>query len=250
MMRKEYSAGAVIFRREGREGAVSTYLMLYSGRNSAWGFAKGHIEPGESEKEAALREIKEETGIEDLIFIDGFRAEDIYRARSSKGIQSGDVEKHSIYYLCETEEKDMIVDGEEITDYKWLPVLDAEKLLTFDSLNQILRKAEAFTHMDIPQQAKWKKVAINHRLDRYVLDLSNYKLPYYEVKWIDCAGDDHEVYFVVPEAHSGLWWTKKELIDRCNKYAFGPYFNHIKAIKEDSKKRGLPTELAENADGY
>ena len=51
----EKSAGAVVFHR----GKQTEYLLLLS---TYWGFPKGRIEPGEDERTAALREIKEETG--------------------------------------------------------------------------------------------------------------------------------------------------------------------------------------------
>lgn len=96
---------------------------------------------------------------------------------------------------------------------------------------------------NIPKDAKWRKMAISHKIDRYVLDVTKYGLPYYEVKWIDMAGDDHEVYFVVPGDMLGIAKETRELIDNCNKYASGPYYDHIGAIKGDSYKRGLPIEI-------
>ena len=243
-MNKEFSCGAVVFRREGH---VTTYLMIYSGRSKAWGFPKGHTESGESEKETALREIQEETGIRDLKFIDGFREENVYTAKSNRGQYNGqDIEKLSIYYLCETQAKDVVVDAKEITGYKWLPIREAEKLLTFDSLKQILRRAERFSHVTIPLQEKWKRVAISHKIDRYVLYYSNHELPYYEVEWIGLGREDHNVYFIVPRNSLGVWTpTKRDLIDNCNPYGFGPYYDHLKAIREDSRKRGLPSDLEE-----
>ena len=68
-MNKEFSAGAVIFKRENK-GIL--FLIIYSGRNMIWGFPKGHIEQSETEREAAIREIKEEVGLENLQFIKGF----------------------------------------------------------------------------------------------------------------------------------------------------------------------------------
>jgi bis(5'-nucleosidyl)-tetraphosphatase len=243
IMNKEFSYGAIVFRRE---GYVTKYLMVYSERNKIWEFPKGHVENGETEREAALREVREETGISNLKFIDGFREEDVYTAESNRGPYKGqDIEKHSIYYLCETQAVNIVVDAGEITDYKWVARHEALPLLAFDSLKQLLNKAEAYSHMEFPKDAKWKKIAIDRRLDRYVLDPSKYKLPYYEVKWIDLAGDDHEVHFVIPGDYIGLWKGSKETIDVCNKYAAGPYYDHLKAIRADSRKRGLPSEIEE-----
>jgi len=239
-MENEFSAGAIIFRKE-KEQAL--FLLIYSGRNKIWGFPKGHIENREPEKDTVLREVREETGISGLKFVDGFREEDIYQATSNRGVNKGStIEKHSIYFLCETKSKDVIVDAEEVVDHKWVGFIEAEKLLTFDSLKRLLRKAEVFAHVSIPQNAKWQKIAISHRVDRYVLGASKYGLPYYEVEW-NHGGDDHYVYFVVPGNSLGLFKDTKDVIDAGNKYAAGPYYDHIKAIKEDSKKRGLPVDI-------
>ena len=138
---KEFSAGALIFRKNKE---ASEFLLIYSNRNKEWGFAKGHIDVGETEKEAALREIKEETGLADLRFIDGFREELVYKAVSNREASKGSViEKSTVYFLCETKTQDITVDADEITDFKWLLCNDALKLLPFDSLKELLRKAEA-----------------------------------------------------------------------------------------------------------
>ena len=101
-MNKEYSAGAVIFKKLNE----TLFLVIYSERNKNWGFTKGHIEPDESERDAVRREVSEETGINDITFVEGFREEDVYICKSNRGPYKGQqIEKHSIYYLCETKEE-------------------------------------------------------------------------------------------------------------------------------------------------
>ena len=55
MARAEKSCGAVVEK----DGKV---LMVHQD-NGVFAFPKGHVEPGESEVETAVREIKEETGL-------------------------------------------------------------------------------------------------------------------------------------------------------------------------------------------
>ncbi len=141
-MNKEYSAGGVIFRKE---DDTILFLIIYSQRNKLWGFPKGHIEPKETEKQAALREITEETGVQDLKIIDGFREEDIYAAISNRGEFNGQkIKKHSIYFLIQTQNKSIEVDGEEISDYKWLEFQEALKVFDFESVKKILKMANLF----------------------------------------------------------------------------------------------------------
>jgi 8-oxo-dGTP pyrophosphatase MutT (NUDIX family) len=141
-MNKEFSAGAVIFKKEGPN---ILFLIIYSKKNKIWGFPKGHIEQAETEKEAAIREIKEEAGLGNLHFIDGFREEIVYDTISKRHPFKGQsIEKHAIYFLCETKNQDIIVNGREIGDYTFLPLVEAEELVKFRNLNNILRKAYDF----------------------------------------------------------------------------------------------------------
>lgn len=58
-MRMVHSAGAVLYRQE----AGARRYILVQEYNGDTGFPKGHVEPGETEKQAALREIWEEVGV-------------------------------------------------------------------------------------------------------------------------------------------------------------------------------------------
>ncbi|MHB9154867.1 MAG: bis(5'-nucleosyl)-tetraphosphatase [Endomicrobiales bacterium] len=139
MVRKEYAAGAVVFREEG--GAVR-FLLVYSRRNGIWGFPKGHIEPGEDEKSAAAREIAEEAGITELRWGDGFRGEDVYQAKSTRqGSRGETIEKHSVYFLAGTPGPEVRVDNDEISAFRWTSLEEALALLPFEGIKDILREA-------------------------------------------------------------------------------------------------------------
>ena len=68
--RNEVSAGGVVYR--GEDDAIEIALAARRTRRGdlAWGLAKGAIEPGETEEQAAVREVLEETGLE--VAVDGF----------------------------------------------------------------------------------------------------------------------------------------------------------------------------------
>jgi len=139
---KEFSAGAVIFKKENND---ILFLAVFSNRNKIWGFPKWHLEHGETEREAALREIKEEAGLKNLNFINGFREEIVYETISKRPPFKGQrIEKHAIYFLCETNNQDITVDGKEITNHKFLNFNEAEGLIKFDSLRGVLRRAHEF----------------------------------------------------------------------------------------------------------
>ena len=56
-LRREFSAGFILFRRT---SAGPVYLLLDYGRH--WDYPKGHLEKNESTWQAAVRELREETG--------------------------------------------------------------------------------------------------------------------------------------------------------------------------------------------
>ena len=146
-MNKEFSAGAVIFKRK---DSKILFLVVYSSRNKIWGFPKGHLDPGETEKEAAIREIKEETGLDNLRFVDGFAEKAAYEIISKRPPFKGErIEKHVTYFLCEAKDQDVIVDGREISDYRFLPLNKAEQAVKFRNLKIMLRKAYDFLSFKI-----------------------------------------------------------------------------------------------------
>jgi len=115
------AAGAVVFRRSDRGIRV---LLLRAYKN--WDFPKGLVEPGESELEAAGREVREETGLTELDypFGDEFRETVPYAGN-----------KVARYYLAETdaEKIDLPVSPElgrpEHHEYRWVSFDEAEDLL-------------------------------------------------------------------------------------------------------------------------
>ena len=61
-MKQEKSCGAIILRKQNK--TIETLLVKHT--KGHWAFAKGHVEENETEEETALREIKEETGLNNL----------------------------------------------------------------------------------------------------------------------------------------------------------------------------------------
>ncbi len=146
---REKSAGAVIFRKEPFDTAqgkkVKIYYLLLHYPSGHWDFTKGHIEKGENEKEAAKREIEEETGLKDIKFIPGFREKISYFFRKSYENKENPplIFKEVVFYLTETHQREIKI-SEEHLDYQWLSYEDALKQLTFKNAKEILKKANNF----------------------------------------------------------------------------------------------------------
>ena len=61
-VRREVSAGGLVYRRR-HDGGLELVLIRPKGAD-AWALPKGHIEQGERAEDAAVREVREETGLE------------------------------------------------------------------------------------------------------------------------------------------------------------------------------------------
>ncbi len=147
-MRREISAGIIVFRRssEGKK-----FLVLYHGHNY-WNFPKGKIESEEKSFEAALRETREETGLggQDLKIMNGFRA---YERFSFKR-DNQEVFKIVIFYLAET--KNPIVKiSKEHQGYGWFLYPEAQKILgTYQDSKRVLKLAHDFLRGQSNQRGK------------------------------------------------------------------------------------------------
>ena len=132
-MKKEKSCGCIIFDK----ASHSQVLIVYEKGPRFWGFPKGHIEEGETEEQTALREVKEEVGIDVKILDEKYRYEINYIIKDKQ------IDKTSVFYLAETVDENITTKNQEteIEDSKWVTVEEAFDILTFDNNKKVLRKA-------------------------------------------------------------------------------------------------------------
>ena len=135
-MAQEKSSGAVVFRKE--KGNIVKYLLLHYGAGH-WDLVKGHIEKNEKEEQTAARELKEETGIDDAEFADGFRETVKYFYKKGEEV----IYKEVIFFLAQVRSEDIQLSDEHI-GYAWLNYEHAHKKLTFNTAKELLEKADKF----------------------------------------------------------------------------------------------------------
>lgn len=117
------SAGAIVFRND-------TVLMIRVG--SRWSFPKGHLEPGETAKQAAVRETREETGISAELLTDMPIAVPSARPEDRRRVWF-----FPARYL-EGERKPQL---DEISEAAWVKVQDAAERITFAPDREAFLKA-------------------------------------------------------------------------------------------------------------
>jgi bis(5'-nucleosidyl)-tetraphosphatase len=130
---EERSAGALIFNQtpSGRR-----YLLLKYPAGH-WDFPKGNIEEGEVPEQTMVREVREETGLVNVVPVKGFRKviEYFYKRDGRK------IHKEVTFFLAESKE-DRVVLSFEHREYAWLTYEEALKLVTYSNSTKLLRAAE------------------------------------------------------------------------------------------------------------
>jgi mutator protein MutT len=125
------AASAAIFRG-------STVLLVQRGKGALkglWSLPGGHIEPGETARAAAVREVREETGVEARIVE---RLGDVRYRYRRRGVR---VDKTVGFYLCEYVAGDTADHDHEVDDARWMPIEQARTELTYPGEREMIERA-------------------------------------------------------------------------------------------------------------
>ena len=133
--RTEVSAGGVVYRRE--PGGVDVVLAARRTRRGdlAWGLAKGGIEADETPEEAAVREVREETGIEAEI------EESLGETRYFYVWEDVRIRKTVHFFLMRATGGDPNDRDDEMEDVRWFPLERALKRAAYRGEREVLGRA-------------------------------------------------------------------------------------------------------------
>jgi 8-oxo-dGTP pyrophosphatase MutT (NUDIX family) len=130
------SAGVVVYYLEGQE---PTFLLLRY--PTYWGFAKGIVEPGELDEDAAIREVKEESNLT-VSLIEGFefKQEWVYKFKGEL------IKREARYFLAKItkEESKNVKISWEHNDFAWKTLDEAKKVMKVKQNKEMLEKANQF----------------------------------------------------------------------------------------------------------
>lgn len=130
-MNFEKSCGALVFTRE--DGEIR--YVIQRSLEGVYGFPKGHMEPGETEEETALREIREEAGL-NVRLIPGYRETVEYPLPKKPGTM-----KRVVYFLAEYENQPLVPQPEEISSAVLMEYEDAMVVLPYEYQKRMLARA-------------------------------------------------------------------------------------------------------------
>ena len=136
MGHQEVSAGGVIYRRSG-DGFEIALIHV----RSRWGLPKGHVEEGERVEQAALREVREETGLEGKLVrkLGDFRYS--YRDKTKEG-EPIRISKRVHFFLMRYVRGDVRDHDHEADDARWFPIDQAIKQLKFATERKMVHRAQ------------------------------------------------------------------------------------------------------------
>jgi 8-oxo-dGTP pyrophosphatase MutT (NUDIX family) len=133
----EISSGGVIYRPadDGFEVALTQ-----TSRGPMWCLPKGRVEGEETLEEAALREVREETGLDGRILQPLCPIEYSYQARGDNGVRLA-IDKTVHFYLIEFLQGSTEDHDGEVADVRWFPVDVAGRLLHHAGERDVLAMA-------------------------------------------------------------------------------------------------------------
>ena len=136
-MKREKSCGAIVFTQE---NGVRQYVIIRETYEGTCGFPKGHMEAGETERETALREVKEETGL-DVVLYDDFRLTDEHSL-----IREGrpDDIKTNVYFLAEYRDQVLRAQETEVIEVLLMDYTNAMESIQYEGSKRLLSEAEKY----------------------------------------------------------------------------------------------------------
>jgi ADP-ribose pyrophosphatase YjhB (NUDIX family) len=129
----EWSAGGVVVRViQGQ-----THVLLIRDPYRKWGLPKGHLEEGEGPAQAAVREVREETGLEHLVLGPDLGEIDwTFRQRGKR------IHKYCHFYLMASSHGEASPEqGEGISACRWLPSSEALVTVSYGNARRVIQRA-------------------------------------------------------------------------------------------------------------
>ena len=129
-----FAAGCVLFRRLKNTVKIAVIKKKKTGH---WSLPKGKLDQGETTKEAALRELTEETGLVGEII----NRIGLVHYQYSEAGKKQRIKKHVVFYLASFKKGKMTPGLPEVDEVRWIGIDDALKLLDYELERQIVIQA-------------------------------------------------------------------------------------------------------------
>lgn len=129
---RETTSGGVVFRKNAKTGALE--ILLIQDAKNRWTIPKGHVEPGEESGATAEREIREETGLQDME-VYSWLGKVNFRYRRSHTLV---LMTMHIYLVEGRGDTDKLHPEDWLNDIKWLPATEAVDKIAYDDIGKLI----------------------------------------------------------------------------------------------------------------
>jgi 8-oxo-dGTP pyrophosphatase MutT (NUDIX family) len=138
---REFSAGGLVYRRRGGVAAVVLAARRHPESGMlVWSIPKGHVEPGETSTAAAVREVREETGLEAEIERPLGDVTYWYLRRDRAGGRVR-VLKRVRFFLMRSRGGRFADRDDEMDAVRWFPLVEAERMVAFANERALVERA-------------------------------------------------------------------------------------------------------------
>ena len=128
------SAGGLVLDRAAPDASAALIGRLDRRGRLLWSLPKGHIEPGETEPEAAVREVEEETGIHGVV-LGPLGTIDFWFVASGQRIH-----KTVHHYLLLADRGELSDADVEVSEVAWVPLTDVAAKLAYADERRLVGK--------------------------------------------------------------------------------------------------------------
>jgi 8-oxo-dGTP pyrophosphatase MutT (NUDIX family) len=132
----QVSAGGVAFRRD--DGRVEVALISV-GTRRRWQLPKGHVDEGENPEQAAVREVREEAGVDTEVMEPLGKVE--YWFVATDNARRVRFHKFVHFFLLAYRAGDVADHDHEVHEARWVPIDEALHRLAFDNEREVMARA-------------------------------------------------------------------------------------------------------------
>lgn len=125
---EDYSYGVIPLIKEGDDWKVFLINQYGSAGDVYWTFPKGHKEDGESDTEAALRELAEETSIT----LEKLVGTKVYTQEYSFRYNEHTIHKKVSYFIGIAQSNTFLIQADEVKEAGWFGLEEARERITYD----------------------------------------------------------------------------------------------------------------------